>query len=275
MDKYKSNSAFNKWLSPIQLKKLPFSIRKRIDAFNNYQEKLYYHTALHLFLYAVNEEKESLREIDASLVSKNLQKEFQLESISYSQLSRTLPLLDSEVLMAIFYQLLGQVKSKQPVNKRNCLYLIDSSTFSLNKNLYPWADFRQTKSGIKLHLKLCFMDNDHFYPDDFTITNAVKHDRSQLDVLVNQPEATYVYDRGYLDFKMMDEMHEQGYFFVSRIKKNTKVHVLDTLEKSDEKHILKDQMVALGATNYLTSRFLYFARTFYTIMQRKSAHFCA
>jgi len=99
------------------------------------------------------------------------------------------------------------------------------------------------------------MDNDHFYPEDFTITNAVEHDRNQLDILVNKPEATYVYDRGYLDFKKMDEMHEQGYFFVTRIKKNTKVLVLELLEKSAEDYILSDQLVALGGKNYGTSRF--------------------
>lgn len=104
--------------------------------------------------------------------------------------------------MAIFYQLLEKVQTKKPTNKRNCLYLIVSSTFSLNKILYSWADFRKTKSAaVKLHLKLCFMDNENFYPDDFTVTNAKEHDRTQLDVLVNKPEATYVYDRGYLDFK--------------------------------------------------------------------------
>ena len=138
MDKYKSISAFNIQLSPIQSKKLPFSIRKKIDGFDKYQEKLFFATALRLFLYAVNEEKESLREIDAAFVSKDLQKEIQLESSSYSHPSRTVPVLDSEVLLAIFYQLLGQIKAEQPMGKRN---------------LYPWADFRQTKSGIKLHMK--------------------------------------------------------------------------------------------------------------------------
>jgi len=59
MDKYKTNSAFNKWFSHIQLEKLPASIREKIDAFDNYQKKLLFANTLRLFLYAVNEEKES------------------------------------------------------------------------------------------------------------------------------------------------------------------------------------------------------------------------
>ncbi len=255
MDKYKANSAFNKWFSFIQFEKLLSAAREKINSFDKYQKKLVFSKALLLFLYAINEEKESYRDIDLSMVSADLRKEVELESISYCQLSRILPALDPEVLMAIFCQLLEKVQTKKPVNKRNCLYLIDSSTFSLNKNLYSWADFRKTKSGVKLHLKLCFMDNENFYPDDFTITHAKEHDRSQLDVLVNKPEATYVYDRGYLDFKKMDEMHDGGYFFVTWIKKNTKVTVLETLEKSIDEHVLKDQMVTLGGPGYLTYRY--------------------
>ena len=76
-----------------------------------------------------------------------------------------------------------------------------------------------------------------------------------LSVLVNQSEATYVFDRGYLDFEKMDQMHWDGYFFVTRIKKNTKVHVTDTLEKSSKEEILRDELVRLGSKTYLTANF--------------------
>ncbi|MCG4308025.1 IS4/IS5 family transposase, partial [Enterococcus lactis] len=62
---------------------------------------------------------------------------------------------------------------------------------------HKWATFRQTKSGVKLHLNYCYMDDTTMYPTDFTLTNAHEHDLNQLPVLVNQPEATYVFDRGY------------------------------------------------------------------------------
>lgn len=62
------------------------------------------------------------------------------------------------------------------------------------------------------------MDNEHLYPTDFTLTNAIEHDTNQLEALVNQLEATYIFDRGYLDFEQMDNMHWQSYFFVTRIQ---------------------------------------------------------
>ncbi|SEL37919.1 Transposase DDE domain-containing protein [Carnobacterium iners] len=99
------------------------------------------------------------------------------------------------------------------------------------------------------------MDNEPLYPDEFTLTNAVEHDTNQLEVLVNQPKATDVFDHGYLDFKRLDTMHWRGYFFVTRIKKNAKVLVLEPLVASKSESVISDQMVALGAQNHLTSRF--------------------
>src|SRR5699024_7082448 len=125
----------------------------------------------------------------------------------------------------IFYHLLSLVHKKTTVKSKEKLYLIDSSTFSLSQASYPWARFRLTKSGIKLHLKLCFMNEGWVHPEEFKLSHASEHDHDYLDVFVNDTLATYVFDRGYLDFAQFDQMKWSGYFFVSRIKKNTVVHV--------------------------------------------------
>lgn len=257
MDKYKTNSAFNKWFSPINLEKLSFLSKQKITHYNLYRKKLSFEAVLKLFLYGIHEEKESLRDLSTSLMIKQLQKETHVEMISYSQLSRSLIDLDTNVLVEIFQQLLLEVSQKTKPTKRNHLQLIDSSTFSLSLKRHSWAAFRKSKSGIKLHLNLCFMEDATLYPTDFTITNAHEHDVNQLEVLVNQPEATYVFDRGYLDFERLDQMHWDGYFFVTRIKKNTKVHVLESYDIPEDVQvdILSDQQVSLGSATYLTSRF--------------------
>lgn len=257
MDKYKTFSAFNKWVSPINLEKLSKSSKQTISDFNSYRKKLDFKALLALFLYGIHEERESLRDLSTSLLNQSLQKETDLTSISYSQLSRDLNTLNPLVLEEIFQQLLKNVQEKTVPTKRNSLYLIDSSTFSLSLKRHQWAEFRSTKSGVKLHLKLCFMDNEKMYPSEFTLTNAKEQDIRQLETLVNQPEATYVFDRGYLDLKRMDRMQQEGYFFVTRIKKHIKVHVLDTFElpTGTNRKIVSDQHVILGSTAYSTSRF--------------------
>lgn len=43
-----------------------------------------------------------------------------------------------------------------------------------------------------------------------------------LDLLVPEPGAFYVMDRGYIDFKRLHALHEAGSFFVTRAKSNMK-----------------------------------------------------
>src|SRR5699024_5259756 len=255
MDKYKTICAFNKWFSSIKLKKLPLEVQEKIVQTERYTKKFHFESFLKVFLYGIDQERESLRELDTAFVSKNLQRTMELESISHSQLSRVLRQTDPEILWAIFTQLLDQAREKNARSLKKALYLVDSSTFSLNKTRYPWAAFRKTKAGIKLHLKLCFMDKQHVYPEDFEITNAVEHDADHLEIFVDRPLATYVFDRGYLDYERLDAMENQGYFFVTRIKKNSRVHVLKEFPVEKEGKILQDQMVVLGTSSYLTSPF--------------------
>ncbi|GEK90278.1 hypothetical protein APU01nite_23170 [Alkalibacterium putridalgicola] len=99
------------------------------------------------------------------------------------------------------------------------------------------------------------MDEGLVHPEQFEISHASEHDHDYLDVFVNEPHATYVFDRGYIDFESFDQMKWDGYFFVSRIKKNTVVHVVDNLDvpKDTNSDILIDQYVLLGGNGYLTS----------------------
>jgi len=255
MDKYNTKMTINKWFSYINLEKLSPSSQKAIHAFNRYAKKLTFSKVLMLFLFAINEETESLRHLDQQLVHPQLKMVIGVDTISYSQLSRALKALDATVLLEIFNQLLGMVHQKTHISRQNKVYLVDSSTFSFSKHSYPWADFRPTKSGIKLHLKVCLMEEGMVHPEQFEISNASEHDHDYLDVFVNQPLATYVFDRGYIDFESFDQMKWEGYFFVSRIKKNTVIHVVENLDipKDKDSDVLSDQYVLLGGRGYLTS----------------------
>ncbi|WP_237580135.1 transposase [Candidatus Enterococcus huntleyi] len=111
--------------------------------------------------------------------------------------------MSQEVLMEIFCQLVQRVGKQTPSSKTTSFQLIYSTKIPLNKAWFPWAKFRKTKAGIKLHLNLCYLDKDHQYPESFTITNASEHDRNQFEALVDKAEATYVVDRGYFDYKLL------------------------------------------------------------------------
>ena len=50
-------------------------------------------------------------------------------------------------------------------------------------------------------------------------------------------------------------MHSDGYFFVTRIKKNTITHILEEYEVEKDSDIVRDQLVTLGKGKGTTSPF--------------------
>src|SRR5690625_2990205 len=126
------------------------------------------------------------------------------------------------------------------------LKIVDSTTLPLNLTNYKWATFRKTKAGVKLHLRLVYMGKDNVYPDKAIITTADKHDRNQLEVLVDDKDAMYVFDRGYVDYERFDRMTDDGYFFVSRLKKNAVTRVIHSFDLPDDTSVIHDEMIYIG-----------------------------
>jgi hypothetical protein len=95
------------------------------------------------------------------------------------------------------------------------VYALDSTTIDLCYRLFPWADFRRTKSGIKVHTLLDLQGN---IPDFIWISTAKTHDVNLLDQLTFQAGAYYVMDRGYLDYARLFAVHQAQAFFVTRAR---------------------------------------------------------
>ena len=247
MDKYKQKKTIKKWFSYINLNSLSGEAKVAIQKFNAYRKKLTFDCALKLFLFAINDETESLRHLDRQLINPNMKKTFGLDSISYSQLSRALKDIDQTILMEIFIQLLEMVKLKTMRTSKKKLYLIDSTTFSFGKKNCPWAIFRPTKAGVKLHLSLCFMEDGLVHPEQFKITNAHENDNKHLEVFINKKEAIYVFDRGYYEFKRFNQLVIEDYKFVTRLKSNTIINVKEDYTNPKNPDSLRDQLVTIGS----------------------------
>ena len=99
----------------------------------------------------------------------------------------------------------------------NTIYALDSTTIDLSLTLFPWADFRQTKAGIKMHTHI---DLRGPIPTCINITGARQHDVGWLDSLFFEAGAFYLMDRGYMDFTRLALIAQAGAFFVTRAKSN-------------------------------------------------------
>ena len=100
----------------------------------------------------------------------------------------------------------------------NTVYALDASTIDLCLSVFPWATFRQTKAAVKLHTLLDLRGN---IPTFIHITDGKVHDVNVLDILIPEPGAFYIMDRGYVDFKRLYAMDNTGAFFLIRAKSNT------------------------------------------------------
>jgi len=96
---------------------------------------------------------------------------------------------------------------------------LDASTIDLCLSVFPWAKFRKTKAGVKLHTLLDLRGN---IPSFVDITDAKVHDVNVLDILIPAIGAIYVMDRGYLDFERLYMLNQASAFFITRSKSNTK-----------------------------------------------------
>jgi hypothetical protein len=96
-------------------------------------------------------------------------------------------------------------------------YALDASTVDLCLSVFPWAQFRSTKAGIKLHTLLNLRGN---LPTFIAITPARLHEINVFDWIDLEPGACYMMDRGYLDFARLYRVEQARAFFVIRAKHN-------------------------------------------------------
>jgi hypothetical protein len=131
------------------------------------------------------------------------------------------------------------------IELENTAYALDSTTIDLCLSLFPWALFRTTKSAVKMHTLLDLRGN---IPSFIHISDGKLGDVKVLDILVLEPGAFYVMDRGYLDFDRLYSMHQAQAFFVTRAKSNTRFRRVYSAPVDRSTGIICDQTIALTGT---------------------------
>ena len=131
----------------------------------------------------------------------------------------------------------------------NTVYALDASTIDLCLSVFPWALFRSTKSAVKLHTLLDLRGN---IPTFIHISDGKLHDVNVLDILLPEPGAFYIMDRGYVDFERLHTLHMAGGFFVIRTKSNTKYKRRYSHPVDKSSGVRCDQTIVLNGVNTTT-----------------------
>jgi hypothetical protein len=168
--------------------------------------------------------RESLRDIEACLRAQH-PKLYHMGirgKVSRSTLADANRMRDWSIY-ADFAQSLIQIARKLYSNEEfgidldHTVYALDATMIDLCLTVFPWANFRQTKAAIKLHTLLDLRGNS---PTFIHISDGKLHDVTVLDILVPEPGAFYIMDRGYLDFSRLYALDQCAVFFVIRAKSN-------------------------------------------------------
>jgi hypothetical protein len=217
---------------------------------DRYVKKLQTIQFILILIYGQIHQQKSLPVLVNNFNSQDFCKAINLNSISVSQLSRRLNHLSPQALHTLFHEMTLSLHSKigvgAAIKQIGPLHIIDSSTITLSLTKYPWAKYRKSKSGIKLHLQLKFWDG-HLYPDAATFTCAKVADSKELDKLVVEAQnIMHVFDRGYIDYKRFDEYCKHGIRFTSRLKDSAIVTVISENPVIPGGVIRRDCIVKLG-----------------------------
>jgi len=251
-DKDTTQSTFMQLFQPIFSKKIWANIHREVPELDKRVQKLKTSQLTLLISNAQLQEYRALRKISTSVNSDQFSRSIGLESISHSQISRRLRTLPIKVSEMLFKHLLNKIAQKKGFGfiqqRLGKLYMIDASIISLCLSQYPWARFRKTKAGIKMHLRLSF--DGMALPDEVIITPAKTADKKKLDeLIVVDLDVLNIFDRGYVDYRLFDEYCKKGIFFVTRLKDNAVVEFIGERPIEENSPIEEDVDVILGTNS--------------------------
>ena len=167
----------------------------------------------------------------------------------------------SEVFEHLYYLLLEYYKPELskgfvclPINdEAGCdkIKRFDATTFTLFSDIFKGAgrnpESGKKRGGIKAQTVLAY---DGLVPEYISLGESAKNDKDFLGQLQVKEGYTYVFDKGYVNYKVYQQWGIDGVFFVTRLNENASYKVveekvLNTLDIASGQGVLNDQLIEL------------------------------
>jgi len=173
------------------------------------------------------------------------------EAPSKSNLSYAKKRRPAELFQHLFWKTLERFRSQsmlgpsqKPFRFKNKLLLLDSTTISLCLSLFPWAHFKKVKGGVKAHVLL---DHDDYMPQFIHFTAASQPDVKAAHALPVQRGSIIAMDRAYIDYDLWAKWTTQGIYFVTRLRHDLNIEVLEDRAVPKNRNIQRDQLISLSS----------------------------
>jgi hypothetical protein len=165
-----------------------------------------------------------------------------LSEVKRSTLADANQLRPAVIFEKTYYKLYERLSAElepQP-KKAPPIKIIDATTIDLCAAVFPWAKFRTRKGAIKLHTVLTGL-----LPQCVLVTDGKTHDLQAVQDLHFQPGDLLIFDRAYLDYAWLYQLHQGDVWFVTRLKSNSCYEVIR--EQKAAAPILADQIIRLSS----------------------------
>jgi hypothetical protein len=220
---------------------------------DHYTKKFFFEKHLDFLLIFQLTCKESLSDAVQFVQDNKRVKDF-VPEISVSQVSRANMNRDYTMFAEIFYYLVDRALSSKKLNLSNeekeyikNIKILDSTLIRLCLKYFDWAEYRKNVGAIKIHT---LMDLESLCSEKIFMTSGKPHDSQLMNTIGFELNHTYLFDRGYINYKVFDSMCDNDIYFITRLKKNAAMTILEEykLPKGDH-NILSDCKVIIGQEN--------------------------
>jgi hypothetical protein len=194
----------------------------------------------------------SLRALQQATGLENVQKAVGVRRTSLGAMSESAAyVFDPELMVPILEEVMGALKPLQHDKRLADLpgmpIAVDGSFLRCLPKMV-WAVFRtqSDKRGVRLHLQF---DITLGAPVRADITEALGSEKAMLKKHA-KPGMLYIMDRGFVDYRLYQALHDRGAFFVSRLKDNSTYEVVEDLQIADEARaagVTCNQRVIMGS----------------------------
>ena len=155
--------------------------------------------------------------------------ELGLRPVPYSTCQEAFERFSPPLFQAVFQQLLSTIsfKAVPELASLGRLYCIDGPLFPVIRSML-WAEYTHKHQALKRHL--CFELN-RMIPVDFWVGSGNSSEREVLGAMLTAG-VTYIADRGYMSFRLCQQVCQAQAHFIFRTKTNLLLTVVERLPVS-------------------------------------------
>ncbi len=125
------------------------------------------------------------------------------------------------------------------------IHVVDTTVMELVANCLDWAKHRRRKAAAKTHMRLNLQS---LLPSFVIVDTAAEHDNRRARELCAGLHSGEIvlFDKGYIDFGHLRDLHERGVFWVTRAKGNMDYEPVARMPRSKDEKIVRDEIIRLA-----------------------------